>query len=94
MFHYDFNGEQKHTMIVGHLTYGHYIMNILYEDYEGSDVKCIISTNINDFFDEDEVIVKIKKQFKNMLKGHFEKEYMDVKWKIPISIQNDILWRI
>jgi hypothetical protein len=57
MFDYEYNGEQKHSMIVGQLTYLHYKMNIIYEDYEGSDMKCIISTNINDFFDEDEKIV-------------------------------------
>jgi hypothetical protein len=57
MFDYEYNGEQKHNMIVSQLTYLHYKMNILYEDYEGGDMKCIISTNINDFFDEDEKIV-------------------------------------
>lgn len=94
MFDYDYNGEKKHCMIVGQLTYLHYKMNILYEDYEGSNIKCIISTNINDFFDDDKEIVIIKKVFKNMLKEHFEKEYMDVKWKIPECTQNLILWRI
>jgi hypothetical protein len=94
MFDYDYNGEQKHTMIMGHLTHNHYKMNILYEDYEGSQLKCIISTNINDFYDEEEDILKIKKVFKNMLKEHFTKQYMSVKWKIPEYIQHLILNKI
>lgn len=94
MFDYEFNGEQKHNMLIGQLTYKHYKMNIVYEDFEGGDEQCIISTNINDFFDDDEDILKIKRIFKNMLNEHLAKEYMSVKWKIPKYIQNLILNKI
>ena len=91
MFDYDYNGEQKHSMIVGHLVYRHYIVNIIYEDFEGSNQKFIISNNIRDFFDDEEDIIKIKKIFRNMLNDYLEKEYMDVKWKIPKWLQKLIL---
>jgi hypothetical protein len=91
MFDYEFNGEQKHTMVLGHLTYLHYKMNILYEDYEGSYVKCIISTNVGDFFEKAEEIQHIKGAFRDLLEEHFQKKYMSVKYSIPKYIQESIL---
>ena len=94
MFDYDFNGEQKHTMIVGHFSYYHYRLNIIYEDYEGSDEKCFISTNLCDFFDSLEDFTKIKNVFIKMLKEDLQKEYMDVKWKVPQWLQKYILQKV
>jgi hypothetical protein len=91
IFDYDFNGEQKRCMIVGQIVYAHYKVNILYEDIEGSDEKFIISTNIRDFFDDKDKIEKIKKILRQMLSEMLEKEYMDVKWKIPKWLQKMIL---
>ena len=91
MFDYEFNGEKKHTMVMGHLTYLHYKMNILYEDYEGSYVKCIISTNVGDFFEKAEEIQHIKGAFRDLLEEHFQKKYMSVKYSIPKYIQESIL---
>ena len=91
MFDYEFNGEQKNSMVMGHLTYLHYKMNILYEDYEGSYVKCIISTNIEDFFEGAEEIQRIKGAFRDLLEEQFEKKYMSVRYSIPKYIQEIIL---
>lgn len=91
MFDYDFNGEQKRSMIVGQIVHAHYKINILYEDIEGSDEKFIISSNIRDFFDDKDKIEKIKKILRQMLCEMLDKEYMDVKWKIPKWLQNIIL---
>jgi hypothetical protein len=91
MFDYEFNGEKKHTMVMGHLTYLHYKMNILYEDYEGSYVKCIISTNVGDFFEEEEEVLHIKGAFRDLLQEQFEKKYMSVRYSIPKYIQESIL---
>jgi len=35
-------------------------MNILYEDYDGIKVRCIISTNLHDFYEPQEDIEKNK----------------------------------
>jgi hypothetical protein len=91
MFDYDFNGEMKHTLLIGQLSYHYYKINIMYEDFEGSDVKLIVLSNIRDFFDTEERIQKIKNILKKQLLEHFEKEYMDVKWKIPKYIQSIII---
>ncbi len=91
MFDYDFNGEQKRTMLIGQITYAHYKINILYEDIEGSEEKFIISNNIRDFFDEKDKIEKIKIILRQMLSEHLEKEYMSVKWIIPKWLQKMIL---
>ena len=94
MFDYHYNGEQKHTLIIGQLSYYEYKINIIYEDYETADEKLHILTNIRDFFDTESNVIKIKNQLKNQLSKHFEKEYMDVKWKIPKYIQNLIMNKI
>ena len=93
MFDYDFNGEQKHTMIVGQITYAHYKINILYEDFEGSDIKFIMSSNIRDFFDSKDEIEKLKIILRNKLIEKLEKQYMSVKWNIPKCLQKMILDR-
>ena len=87
MLHYHFNGEQKHTMIIVHLIYHDYVLNILYEDTEGSDIHYHISNNINDFFDTKETITKIKNVFINMLQKDFEKECMYDIYYVPEYIQ-------
>ena len=91
MFDYDFNGEQKRTMIVGHLAYAHYKVNILYEDIEGSDVKFMISSNIRDFFDEKDKIEKVKIILRQKLSEYLQNKYMDVQWNIPKWLQKLIL---
>ena len=94
MIEYDYNGEQKHNMLIAHLTHHHYIINIVYEDFEGSAERLLLSTNIRDFFDEEKRIQQIKDIFQNQLTEYFKKEYMDVKWKIPKYIQNLIIARV
>ena len=91
MFDYDYNGEQKHTMLIGQLRHNHYIVNILYEDFEGSDEKFVISGNLRDFFDDNETVEKIKTILRKILNENLEKKYMDVKWNIPKWIQKTIL---
>lgn len=91
MFDYHYNGEQKRTMLVGQISYEYYKINILYEDIEGSDEKMVISSNIRDFFDGNDKIERIKKILRQKLSEQLEKEYMDVKWKIPKWLQKMIL---
>ena len=59
MLHYHFNGEQKHTMIIGHYIYHDYVLNILYDDTEGSNICYHISSNINDSFDNAKTVENI-----------------------------------
>lgn len=89
MFRYDYNGEKKHAMVISNLKYKDYIVNIIYEDYEGGDIKFIISSNINDFYEENEKIVKITQVFINMLNENF------TSWndKVPDYIREYILER-
>ena len=94
MFDYQFNGEKKHNMIIGQLSYHYYKVNILYEDFETSDTKIVIVSNIRDFFETDANIAKIKNILNKQLSKHFEKEYMDVKWKIPEYIQDIIITHV
>lgn len=94
MLDYEYNGEQKHNMLVAHLVYGCYKVNIVYEDYEGSDEKFAFSTNIGDFFESEKQLKNIQEVFRLMLNKEFEKEFMDVKWKIPKYIQNLILGKL
>lgn len=91
MFDYEFNGEQKRTMLVGQIAYEYYKVNILYEDIEGSNEKYFISSNIRDFFDENDRIEKVKTIMKRMLNEKLQKEYMSVKWNIPKWLQKLIL---
>lgn len=91
MFDYDFNGEQKRTMIVGQISYAYYKINILYEDIEGSDEKFIISSNLRDFFDDNERIEKIKTILRQLLSDELGKKYMSVEWNIPKWLQKMIL---
>ena len=87
MLHYHFNGEQKHTMVIAHLIYHDYVLNILYEDTEGSNIHYHISNNIKDFFDTDETIAKIKNVFISMLQKEMEKECIYHIYYIPEYIQ-------
>lgn len=91
MFDYEYNGEQKRTMIVGQISYLYYKINILYEDIEGSDTKFVISSNIRDFFDASDRIDKIKIILRQKLSEYLEKKYMDVEWNIPKWLQKAIL---
>ena len=90
MLDYELNTKTKHTMIVANLTYLHYKMNILYEDYNGYFVKCTISTNVGDFYAGAEEKKHIKNAFKNLLEEHFERTYMGGRYQIPESIQKTI----
>lgn len=91
MFDYDFNGEMKHTLLIGQLSFHYYKINIIYEDIEGSDMKLVILSNIRDFFDTEDYIQKIKGILKKQLLKEFEREYMEVRWKIPKYIQETIM---
>lgn len=91
MFDYDFNGEQKHTMLMGQLSYSYYKVNILYEDFEGSNVKFVISSNLRDFFDDNERVEKIKTILRKKLNEYLEKQYMSVNWNIPKWLQKEVL---
>ena len=94
MLHYHFNGEQKHTMIIAHYIYHDYVLNILYEDTEGSDMHYHVSSNINDFFDNAKTVENIKTVFINMLQKDFEKECVYDVYYVPEYVQkmfiNDI----
>jgi len=87
MLHYHFNGEQKHTMLIVHYIYNDYVLNILYEDTEGSDIHYHISSNIKDFFDNAKMVENIKTIFINMIQIDFEKECMYDVYYVPEYIQ-------
>lgn len=85
MFDYEFNKKTKHTMIVGCLTYLHYKMNIVYEDYGGWYVKCMITTNICDFYANSLERQNMKNAFKDWLEECFQM------YSVPENIQKNIM---
>ena len=46
MFKYQFTGENKHSMIVLYIEHKDYFLTYFYEDYEGSYVTNVVSSNI------------------------------------------------
>lgn len=98
-FDYDYNGEQKHSMVVAHLTdEDGYKINILYEDNEGGNITCVITSNLSDFFsgenDDIKKLLELKKKFIKILSEYCEKEYTSIKLTVPNHIRNTIVNKI
>lgn len=80
MFSYKYYGEMKQTMIIAQLKHENFIMNLVYEDFEGLS-KCLVSTNItniicidydNETTKTNKDAIKINNIFKSILAKHFE----------------------
>jgi len=94
MLDYTCNGIQKHNMLISHLTYKHYVMNILYEDYDGGDIMLVITTNLKDFDDDREYIIQVKNVFQHKILEYFKYEYTRYRLKIPEYIKYCIFDKI
>ena len=72
MFYYTYEKDTNHNMLLVHLAYDKFIINIVYEDYAGNNVKKLISCNLNDYNDASTNPERIKNRCIDILQDYFD----------------------